>query len=619
MVFSVSPAVTIREIDLTSNVPAVASNQGAIAGVFAWGPVGEVTQVTSEDDLVNIFGKPTNDNYETFFTAADYLAYSNQLYVVRAEGGAVKATASVVSGNSAPQEFEARYPGSLGNSIGISFVSGEEEYSQQLFTVGEAVGDPADNIFNTSGFAFTANTDITGDLRVGDTLQVGNDSVGFQNLVVKAVDVQPIANTATFATTISFENRFTLAAQTVDELQMNRAWAFAHLVEKAPEAGKLHIVVYDVDGKASGVAGSVLERYIDLALIDGGVSADGVPNYYRNVINEASAWVRIPATTADIAANTIGYLALAGGTNGSTETSVAFGALAKAYDAFKNTEELDLAFILQGKAHGGANLANYILSNVVEARNDVMLFLSPSRDTVLSGNNVLGSRNEIVTNMIAFRNQVQSSSFWVMDTGYKYRFDKYNNVFRWVPMNGDIAGLTARVEPWESPAGQKRGNIKNVAKLAFNPNKAERDRLYGADINSVISQVGQGVVLWGDKTGLGRSSAFDRINVRRLFTVVEKVVATVSSGILFDFNDEFTQTEFRNTIEPYLRDIKGRRGITDFIVVCDSRVNTPDVIDKNTFRANIFIKPARSISFIELTFVATRTGISFEELVGQQF
>ena len=206
-----------------------------------------------------------------------------------------------------------------------------------------------------------------------------------------------------------------------------------------------------------------------------------------------------------------------------------------------------------------------------------------------------------------------------MDSGYKYRYDKYNDVYRWVPLNGDIAGLCARIEPWESPAGYKRGIIKNIVKLAFNPNKAQRDELYANDVNPVMSQAGQGTLLFGDKTGLGRSSAFDRINVRRLFIVVEKAIATVSASFLFDINDEFTQTEFRNTVEPFLRDIKGRRGITDFRVVSDSRVNTPDVIDRNIFRANIFIKPARTINFIELTFIATRTGISFEEIVGQQF
>jgi phage tail sheath protein FI len=189
-------------------------------------------------------------------------------------------------------------------------------------------------------------------------------------------------------------------------------------------------------------------------------------------------------------------------------------------------------------------------------------------------------------------------------------------VYRWIPLNGDMAGLCSRVEPWESPAGYKRGLVKNVVKLAFNPNKAQRDVLYGSDVNPVISQVGQGILLFGDKTGLGRASAFDRINVRRLFIAVEKAIATAAQSFLFDFNDEFTQNQFKNTIEPFLRDIQGRRGIIDFRVISDERVNTPNVIDTNRFRANIFIKPARSINIIELTFVATRTGVEFDEIVG---
>jgi phage tail sheath protein FI len=224
-----------------------------------------------------------------------------------------------------------------------------------------------------------------------------------------------------------------------------------------------------------------------------------------------------------------------------------------------------------------------------------------------------------MNNAISFRNSCTSSSYLVIDTGYKYRYDKYNDVYRWVPLNGDIAGLAARIEPWESPAGYKRGVIKNVVKLAFNPNKAQRDQLYGSDINPVISQVGQGVLLFGDKTALGTAtgSAFTRINVRRLFITVEKAIATVAASFLFDFNDEFTQTQFKNLVEPFLRDIQGRRGIIDFRVVSDATVNTPDVIDRNIFRGNIFIKPARSINVIELTFVATRTGVEFDEIVGQ--
>lgn len=619
MVFSVSPSVTVREVDLTSNIPAVASNQGAIAGVFNWGPVGDVTMITSEAELSEVFGKPDDNNFETFFTAADFLAYSNQLYIVRADNNASTATATLVASNVASYDFEAKYPGSIGNSIRVSFVSGSSEYSQSLFIAGEMTDATNTDIFNTNAITFVADTDYDASINAGDIIVIGNDSVGYQNLVLATKAITPVSNTGTYEYTLTFTSKYTLAESSVASLKLSRQWEYAYTVERAPATGSIHIVVVDATGSISGVAGTILERYIDVSLSTTSTSVDGIPNYYRDIINDSSSWIKVADTSADIVANQIGYLTMAGGTNGTSESATSFGTMALAYDSFKNSEQYDIAFIMQGKALGDTNLANYIINNIVELRKDCVLFISPDRSDILSGNNVRASRNEIVTNIINFRDGLQSSSYWFMDTGYKYRYDKYNNKFRWVPMNGDVAGLAARIEPWESPAGYKRGGIKNVVKLAFNPNKAERDRLYGKDINSVISQSGQGTLLFGDKTGLGRSSAFDRINVRRLFIVVEKAIATVSASLLFDFNDEFTQTEFRNLVEPFLRDIKGRRGISDFRVVSDARVNTPDVVDRNIFRANIFIKPARTINYIELTFVATRTGISFEELTGQQF
>jgi len=618
MVFSVSPSVTVREVDLTSNIPAIASNQGAIAGVFNWGPVGEVTMITSEAELAEVFGKPTDSNFETFFTAADFLAYSNQLYVVRANSGAVTASATQVGANAESYDFDAKYAGEIGNSIKVSYVSGADEYSQDLFAISEMVDLTSTDIFNASTITFQADADYDDVVNAGDVITLGNDSVGYQNLVLATKSISQISNT-TYEYTLTFATKYTLSESSIAALKMSRQWAYAFAVEKAPASGSMHIVVADRTGDITGIAGTILERYVDVSLTTTSTAADGTPNYYRYIINDTSNWVTVPDDSANIIAGQIAYLNMTGGTNGVSETAISFGNTAIAYDLFNNTEQYDIAFILQGKANSGTNLANYIISNIIESRKDSMLFISPARNDILSGNNVLASRNEIITNMITFRNALQSSSYWFMDTGYKYRFDKYNNTFRWVPMNGDMAGLAARIDPWESPAGYKRGVIKNVIKLAFNPNKAERDRLYGSDINSVISQAGQGTLLFGDKTGLGRSSAFDRINVRRLFIVVEKAIATVSASLLFDFNDDFTQTEFRNLVDPFLRDIKGKRGITDFRVVSDSRVNTPDVIDRNIFRANIFIKPARTINYIELTFIATRTGISFEELVGQQF
>jgi phage tail sheath protein FI len=304
---------------------------------------------------------------------------------------------------------------------------------------------------------------------------------------------------------------------------------------------------------------------------------------------------------------------MTGGTDATTETSATLSALGFAWDTLKNGNEIDISFVLLGKSDDAATRANYVISNLCESRKDCVAFISPSKEAVVDELKT----NSKLANVIAHRQKIQPTSYAFMDSGYKYRYDKYNDVYRYTPLNGDMAGLAARVEAWESPAGYRKGIIKNVVKLAFNPSKPQRDQLYSADINPVMSQIGQGIVLFGDKTMLGVTSAFDRINVRRLFIAVEKSIATAAESFLFEFNDEFTQTQFRNIVDPFLRDIQGRRGIIDYRVVSDSTVNTPEIIDQNKFRANIFIKPARSINVIELTFVATRTGVEFDEIVGQ--
>jgi hypothetical protein len=377
----------------------------------------------------------------------------------------------------------------------------------------------------------------------------------------------------------------------------------------------MHIVVTDRGGAITGVSDTVLEVYENVSRTPSAKLQDGSNNYYATVIENRSDWIVVDdIQSLDNESNDFGYERLAGGLDGSSESSIPFGRVALGYDLYKDAAEIDIAFILQGKATS-ANLPNYIVQNIAENRKDCVAFISPPFSEVVTPSNPQVKMN----NVIDFRNLVQNSSYFFMDSGYKYRYDKYNDAYRWVPLNGDMAGLCSRIEPYESPAGYKRGVIKNVVKLAFNPNKEQRDQLYGSDINPVISQVGQGVLLFGDKTGLGTAtgSAFTRINVRRLFITVEKAVATIAASFLFDFNDEFTQTQFRNSVEPFLRDIQGRRGIIDFRVISDATVNTPDVIDRNIFRGNIFIKPSRTINFIELTFIATRTGVEFDEIIGQ--
>jgi hypothetical protein len=600
MVFSVSPSISIREVDATAVIPAISTPPAGFAGVFRWGPVNERILVSSERELADRFGTPTDFNAETFFTAADFLAYSNALYVVRADNGTETATST---------NFEARHPGAIGNSLEISYVT-NAGFQIEIADVDVIDGSIA---FNSNSLIIETDFDINTSFVENDILQIGNDNIGYQDLVISAyiVSEDTDANTAItiFTHSFTFKNNYTLAETDLIDLKLTKKWGFANVTGIAPDADNIHIVVTDKGGAATGSAGSILEVYRNVSTDATAKLSDGTTNYYRNVLENRSNWIY--ATSASITGNS-SYQILEGGSDGVDETGNTFASVSNAYNLFADANEVDIAFILQGKAVDN-RVATHISQNIAETRKDCVAFISPTRAAVVDPVNPIQKLN----NVIAYRNSIQSSSYWFMDSGYKYRYDKYNDVYRWVPLNGDMAGLAARVEPWESPAGFKRGIIKNVVKLAFNPNKTQRDQLYGRDINPVISQVGQGVLLFGDKTGLGRPSAFDRINVRRLFITVEKAIASVSASFLFDFNDEFTQTQFKNIVEPFLRDIQGKRGIIDFRVVSDSTVNTPDVIDRNIFRGNIFIKPARSISFIELTFVATRTGVEFDEIVGQ--
>lgn len=608
MAFTVSPSVIVKEIDATGSIPAVANAPAAIAGVFNWGPVMEPILITSETNLVARFGRPSDDNGETFFAAADYLSYSNALYVTRVEENSSVAT-------SVGFPFKAKYAGALGNSLGISYVSGKTQYAETLFEVGELTLGTI-TFGSTTLVMKSTVSGINTRLNVGDTLRVGNTSIGYQAFTVTSVAASaPDAVTGVITYTVGINTPYSLPILNWVELKVTREWKFAQNVASEPSTNCLHIVVYDVDGKISGTSNAVLEIYDNVSLDSNSKTYDGATNYYKNVITNRSSYITYDDSIT-IGASTIKYSILTGGSNGLNESNISFGKVALGYDKFKNSEEIDISFVLQGKAIGGVNgsgLANYILSNIVEYRKDCMLFISPSYTAVVSP-----SATEVkLQNIIAFRDSMQNSSYWFMDSGYKYRYDKYNDKYRWVPLNGDIAGLSARIDPWESPAGYKRGIIKNVIKLAYNPNKTHRDLLFGSDINPVMSQTGQGVMLFGDKTGLGTESAFNRINVRRLFITVEKAIATMAASFLFDFNDTFTQNQFKNTVVPYLANIQGKRGITDFRVISDSTINTPDIVDANTFKGNIFIKPARTISIIELTFVATRTGIEFGEIIGQ--
>ena len=678
MAFQVSPGVNVSEIDLTTVVPAVSTTEGAFAGVFKWGPVEQRILVESENELVARFGKPDDTNFETFFTAANFLAYGNKLYISRVANtmlttsayAGVNSTSNVanVGTNSIKNRddyesrggvfdancaYIAKCPGSLGNSLRVSVCDSPSAYSVNAFAAFASGGANVDAVSlnlivgaNTANIvaANVAQAVIIGNLIPNRSiLRVGNSSIGYQD--IKVLDVT-VANTAnvnlTFETPYRLAVNVTANSTTVANslanggVQLLRNWEFYNVVDSAPSTSdyaaerggigdEIHIVVSDRFGAITGSIGTILETFPNLSLATDAKLADGTSIYYKTVINEQSNWVwvgndrpgRLSNTAVNFTAlaNTLPFSAVfKGGADGESEANVAIGVELAGYAKFASAEDIDVSLILTGRNANGAVKANWIIDNICENRKDCIAFVSPPRSLVV---NNLG---ELTTDLTNFRNSVTSTSYAVIDSGYKYMYDKYNDVYRFVPLNGDVAGLVVRTDstrdPWFSPAGFNRGTIKNVVKLAYNPSKADRDILYKVGINPVVTFPGQGTVLYGDKTALTKPSAFDRINVRRLFITLEKAIATAAKFTLFEFNDEFTRAQFRNLIEPYLRDVQGRRGIMDYRVVCDDTNNTAEVIDRNEFVGDIYIKPAKSINYIQLNFVAVRSGVEFSEIVG---
>jgi phage tail sheath protein FI len=871
MAFQVSPGINVSEIDLTTSVPALATTVGGFGGVFRWGPVGKFVLVDSENTLANRFGKPTSDNYETFYTAANFLSYGNALYVSRAgtttgfvntatitaastttlaaDGTALGLTVgdrvqgdsiaddtfvtaantiaitlsraatssssslltfiannrvlSAYAGNTATvvasnvvvrnseefenkgaanatfagTEFVARYPGALGNSLKVSMCDSATQFSETVVfetnttwgattantykladfanaTMSIAVGSNtanvaflwssadfalrvntavsaaatkrtigsnsvATNIITSAGHGFVGNTTsvyfapatanslntiqglsagteyfvlslgvdtfslsltsngtplaisngaantivfvtptagldvgltlaqarlavtaLRDKITVGDYVEVGNTTIGKQNMKVTAEGPQ-IDDGQNIYFSLNFDSTWNKSAN-VSSTSLTRQWEYFNVVDSAPgvsssmtNAGRtivdeVSVVVVDEDGLISGTPGQVLEIYQNLSRATDAKKDDGTTNYYKTAINDFSRWIWATNDRAGATSNTILNVAnstnattytrsFVRGVDGATESTVSMTALGSAYDLFADASTVDISLLLQGKAIGtnDVQLANYLIDNIAEVRKDCVVFVSPAYSDVVG----IATEGVQAQNIVNFRNALRNTSYAFLDSGYKYQYDKYADMYRYVPLNGDIAGLTARSDslkdPWFSPAGFTRGQIKNLVKLAFSPGKTERDLLYKNDVNPVVTFPGQGTVLYGDKTLLGRASAFDRINVRRLFIVLEKAIATASNSTLFEFNDEFTRSQFVNLVEPYLRDVQGRRGIFDFRVVCDETNNTAEVIDSNRFVGDIYIKPAKSINFIQLNFVAVRSGVEFNEIAGQ--
>ena len=555
MAFQVSPGVQVKEIDASGVIPAVSTSIGGFAGSFNWGPVDEVRTVSSETELASIFGTPDSDTFKYFLTAASFLKYGNALKVVRAASGHLNATDGTAK-----------------------LVKNEDHYDSL-----------------THDGTFIAK--YPG--KLGNSLKV---------------TVCP-ANATAFAA-YDEAGSFDGAPGTSDSAAL-----LGHSNDE------LHVAVVDTDGTWSGTAGTVLEAFQFLSQASDAKKSDGQSNYYKEVINRTSKyvyWTGHPSALTDAGESLAGQASatvyvtgtavitstMAGGVDDNTPT---VGEIKSGFDFLADAETIDVNLLFAyPDADGSKEIADKLIS-LCEARKDCMAFVSPPIDDSVGTDTPAADVKE-------WADTLPSTSYAATDSGAVYVYDKYNDVYRWLGASGLCAGLCANTDDvadaWFSPAGVNRGQLFGVTKLAYNPKKADRDTLYKAKVNPLVSFPGQGTMLFGDKTLLSKPSAFDRINVRRLFIVLEKAVATAAKAQLFEFNDEFTRAQFRNMLEPFMRDVKGRRGMTDFRVVCDTTNNTGQVIDANRFVADIFIKPSRSINFITLNFIATRTGVDFSEIAG---
>ena len=665
MGFLVSPGVQVNEVDLTNVVPAVATSIGAIAGAFEKGPVSTIVNISSEEELVQIFGKPTTtgNQFETFFSAANFLRYTNSLKVVRAESALLNAGAnsgilirdtdhylnSFSTGQGSHGEWAARTAGTHGNSLRVEICPSATAYEQQLgsdnlVAAAESVGDTvvAVDDADSAGFAFN----------IGDLISFYSDTTCLVS--VDDFNEYEVVSISTNDLTIRLKddpNGAGLQSAIADNSFIKRRWKYADLFSGAPGTSdyntnngrgtgdELHVVVADADGKITGydtdTAGNrtraVIETFGFMSKNSSAKSPQGDSIYYPNVIFAKSQFIfwtdHISAgsnwgtdvTAAYTAVVPIEIDTLSGGTDDYSTTA---GEIELAYDKFANSESEDINLVIGGSSSLVADTAAAhdthvtMITSLVESRKDCVGFVSPYRSATVG----VTTSSKQASNVRTAADLCPSSSYMVFDSGYMYMYDKYNDVYRFVPLNGSTAGLCANTDnvadAWFSPAGYTRGTVRGAIKLSFNPDKADRDVLYQARVNPVVNFPGQGVTLFGDKTAQTKPSAFDRINVRRLFLVLEKAIATAAKFQLFEFNDEFTRAQFRSLIEPFLRDVQGRRGITDFSVKCDAANNTGSVIDRNEFVADIFVKPARSINFITLNFIATRTGVAFSEVGG---
>lgn len=580
---SASPAVVVKEIDLTGGVPNVQSTTGAIVGSYRWGPAETRVLIDNEATLVNTFASPDSANTIDFHSAVYFLRYSGSLYVTR------EVTSSALNARSVIGQLSTDNDGNLPTEI----VKNEQDWEAQKAAL------------DSDSHTFIAR--YPGEL--GNSLQVsilGADSAS-----------------STQFTNWSYASEFDAAPGTSD-----------YANNRAAENDEVHIVVVDQDGEFTGTKGTVLERYPFVSVAEDAKNADGTTNYALDIINNRSEYIWMVNWDSDWqvargngvidsgddfsvlqSATTQNYTLNKGANSGAlTTTEYLTG-----YDLYEDKDIVEIDFLISPSMNSRTDqttVVNDLISTAQSLRKDCVVAASPARTDVLG----LTNTATMTTNIVTTANTLTNSSYLVSDGNFLKIYDKYNDQYINIPAASSTAGIMAATDlnraPWFSPAGSRRGQYLGITSIAYSPTKAQRDTLYKAGVNPIANIPGQGVLLFGDKTKLGRPSAFDRINVRRLFLVLERAIGRAAEQVMFEFNDEFTRAEFVNIVEPVLREVQGRRGITDFRVVCDETNNTPAVVDRNEFIANIFIKPARSINYVTLNFVAVRTGVDFEEVVG---
>ena len=721
-----SPGILVREVDLTvGRADNVLQNNGAIAGPFSLGPVAEAVDITTEEELIEVFGQPisTDRHYEYWMTASSFLSYGGRLKVVRVDGSNLNnANAGVGIASTTLKiknfdDYNANYssatdfyyagknPGTYLSDLKVATI---DDFGDQVIGVnttdlgnlGATIGFGVTSVLSGTEAGVGTTKTIDGHLKAIITGVTTDSTNGNSSIVVKITSRVSGAGTETALTYVqsdpnrSFEPSDTLffinnsgintgstgTAGTVTDwydgqtLGLTNATVFWKEIAPKPVSSQyvsdrngkndgMHVVVVDDNGTITGVKGNILEKNTFISKASDTVSALASPErtFYKDYLAQGSKYLYAggnvsaaadgfhgtepvatgfstsftPFTTAqglfgqaaqDVTFSAIGnktYTLTNGKDYSGTDNkgmSASLGDLTAGYELFANKDEIEVNFLLMGPGcttETETQAKAQKLIAVANGRKDCVACISPDRSNVVD----VASTTDQTNNIIRFFSALSSSSFAVFDSGYKYMYDRFNNQFRYIPTNGDIAGLMVRTEidqfPWYSPAGQQRGVLNNAIKLAYNPNKAQRDSLYEARVNSIVTLPGVGTVLYGDRTGLNFASAFDRINVRRLFLTVEKALEGLANDQLFEFNDEITRSSFTNAVEPYLRDVQAKRGLYDFRVICDSSNNTPEVVDNNEFRADIFLKPTKSINYVTLTFVATRTGVAFEEVTGR--